>query len=1337
MTLSIRYSDNIEILANDLADKLFSRRRRNNDPFRAIRVIVPNQNLAKWLKLHLAQTRGLCAGLQFPFIEGALWDLTLPLLNNGGARGTILTADALQQAIAATLICRNTGALAPLRDYCRLGENVEQSMESLAEPDCARRLWQLSGRLAAYFREYEFQRGDMIDHWLSDSDASWHSSKKGGGRKLSVAKARMEAAQRELYRALFADNGVLAQGGERALSLRRLAKTAFTAQRTHAGAAGAELEQVHFFGLSSISPLYAELLHHLSGHYDLVIYHFNVCMEYWEDIQSPWERVRAARKRDGSDGDEELDLAIENELLNSWGLAGRETLKLLAELEDRGTSVTSDEAGAGPTHRPQTVLGKVQQSIRMRTSKIERCPQDGSLQIVACPSIQREVEMVHNAILASLLTAKGMRDAGKGLPVLAHNKADLKLTDIAVLVPDMALYKPAVEAVFDARRQIPYSLVDSNASRESVYGNALLAMLHLAESAFTRREVFELLFNPCVLECAGATRDDAETWLEWADRLGVFHSFDREHRRRQGLPDDSRYSWNQALARIRLGRLVDDPNLNVEVGPPYSDINTPSRGADLFSVLVERLYRRLSGLANGRFSCAEWKLKIEALMADFLAIPADHAPEAYVRSKLHSALDTFADAGARGFGAALEQLCAKQAAQAPLAAVRQYLADTMASIPCGKGRYLTDGVTIAALHPMRPVPFKQVYVLGLGEGMFPCAAEKSTLDLRTIRRRVGDSNRLDAGRYLFLETLLSARERIVLSYVCSDLQKDEKKFPGSLIKQLKRFVEDHILQRTQDGNDAAAEKNAGFREIQLPLDEADERCVTGAPGNGGFDAGIVQTLSVYPRLIYRIRRWGKPTGTQNDPWQDLLDRYPAPGQAAGGPGRALLQTTMDRRIRDLLATCPAAPEGAANPAQPSIEDVQPGAAAKTTVRLRDLAEFLQDPALAILQRRLKLFDYDPEETPELAENEPLSSTFPHDHQLIIKSLKAFVQGKGDQNRGEEQFESLYQEAMRRSLAPDGIFAGLDKDVLLEKIKARMTDNAVVSLLEQRDQARCVVIGDARAYDQENAEHAVCAIAGAAGYQCVELSGALDYLLAAGDGYPATALAITNAKRPVRNEMSPGRHFFGPFLAMLALRASGQLRRLIPADAGLEVAVSYSDGLDRYTFNDISEKMAETYLKNLVADYLNPQSITQLLPYVLLNSVKAIMVDNQGDKSGMALVETRRWDDSLANRIRAELENEIDEELSDDSSEHKRYRRDGLLALVFDQLVVPKDAAAIVWRRFALPWLAPGRGDEPAGRQPPGDGGTGTSVGNGENAAAPGGEKGGRRRRPRKTPGCGQ
>ena len=49
-----------------------------------------------------------------------------------------------------------------------------------------------------------------------------------------------------------------------------------------------------------------------------------------------------------------------------------------------------------------------------------------------------------------------------------------------------------------------------------------------------------------------------------------------------------------------------------------------------------------------------------------------------------------------------------------------------------RGHYLAEGVTVSSFQPMRPIPFKAVFLLGMGEGLFPTPYHRDTLDLRYI-----------------------------------------------------------------------------------------------------------------------------------------------------------------------------------------------------------------------------------------------------------------------------------------------------------------------------------------------------------------------------------------------------------------------------------------------------------------------------------------------------------------------------------------------------------------------------------------------------------------------------
>ena len=93
------------------------------------------------------------------------------------------------------------------------------------------------------------------------------------------------------------------------------------------------------------------------------------------------------------------------------------------------------------------------------------------------------------------------------------------------------------------------------------------------------------------------------------------------------------------------------------------------------------------------------------------------------------------------------------------------LRESLEGLTGSYGHYLADGVVVSPLLEMRSLPFRAVFLCGLGEGRFPAVDGTNPLDLTHAGREVGDVSPRDRDRYLFLETITCARERLYLSYV--------------------------------------------------------------------------------------------------------------------------------------------------------------------------------------------------------------------------------------------------------------------------------------------------------------------------------------------------------------------------------------------------------------------------------------------------------------------------------------------------------------------------------------------------------------------------------------------
>ena len=99
------------------------------------------------------------------------------------------------------------------------------------------------------------------------------------------------------------------------------------------------------------------------------------------------------------------------------------------------------------------------------------------------------------------------------------------------------------------------------------------------------------------------------------------------------------------------------------------------------------------------------------------------------------------------------------------------------------GRFLGGGVTCCAMVPMRSIPFPVVCLIGMNDDAYPRPQRPVDFDLMALRFRRGDRSRRQDDRYLFLETLLSARRFLYISYVGQSIRDNAVLPPSVLVSE--------------------------------------------------------------------------------------------------------------------------------------------------------------------------------------------------------------------------------------------------------------------------------------------------------------------------------------------------------------------------------------------------------------------------------------------------------------------------------------------------------------------------------------------------------------------------
>lgn len=588
----------------------------------------------------------------------------------------------------------------------------------------------LAARLAGVFDRYLVYRED----WLS----TWEA-----GKQLGLGAE--ENWQSLLWRDLVTDE-------TEAHRARRLSVLLSAIEKTNPERLP---NQLSVFGVASMPPVFMEVLVKLAEKIDVNVYAVNPCKEYWSDIRTSTEIERIAR----GGNREELHLEAGNPLLASLGKQGREFFE---GISDPAHSIDAFDHFSDRS----TLLNALQADIlelvdRKAAGSLPIDPGDGSLQIHVCHSPMREIEVLRDQVLA-------MFDAD---PTLNPN-------DVAILMPDIEQYTPYIEAVFGSREngvRIPFSVADRGLSHTHPILETFLALLDLPESRFGAATVLSYLEQPSVMKRFGLSTEARLQIRQWVDELGIRWGRDPAHKGEFDLPESAGNTWREALHRILLGyalptAVAGDALPLFQGALPFDDIEgerTQTLGQCV--EYIERLAEWADALKVSR-SPEDWADALNALVNQFFD-PTPAEEEAF--ESLVNVIDGLREAAS----------LAKSREPLGIQTVKSWLSGKLGK-PEGQAGFLTGEMTFCALVPMRSLPFRVIALLGMNHDAFPRHENPPGFDLMAANPRPGDRSRRLDDRYMFLETLLSARDRLYISYVGRSVQDNSESPPSPLVSDL-------------------------------------------------------------------------------------------------------------------------------------------------------------------------------------------------------------------------------------------------------------------------------------------------------------------------------------------------------------------------------------------------------------------------------------------------------------------------------------------------------------------------------------------------------------------------
>jgi len=426
-------------------------------------------------------------------------------------------------------------------------------------------------------------------------------------------------------------------------------------------------------------------------------------------------------------------------------------------LHELTESAASGDASRFVENPAPTWLARVQNAILdlQPEAEIGDTPVERGIEVHVCHSLARQLEVLHDRLLAWF-------DAD----------ASLQPSDVLVAVADLAAAGPLIDAVFGTAgaggARVPYRITGLPPSLANPVARVLLDWLALPERQVGAPELVEWLRVDAVAaryDIDAAALETVQTWLAAAGA-------------RRGLSplasDDAavpapRHTFSDALARLFLGYAMPEGAAPIGAWLPI-EAATGSE-AELLGRLA-RFTDDLDGFAR-RLAESHTPRGWSELFADTLARFFDSgAAYADALAGVRDALDAMLAAMTEG---APDEALSAAVVRAGLAAALDDPA--RGGVPWG-------GVTFSSLTSLRGLPYRVVCLLGMDDGVLPSLARADEFDLMAVLPKLGDRQRRDDERNLFLDLLLAARDRLLIAYTGRSIRDNAPLPPAALVDEL-------------------------------------------------------------------------------------------------------------------------------------------------------------------------------------------------------------------------------------------------------------------------------------------------------------------------------------------------------------------------------------------------------------------------------------------------------------------------------------------------------------------------------------------------------------------------
>ena len=787
------HSNDLDVLKELLVHQM---QQGDSDPFIPEQILVQSQGMAHWLKLQIAESLGIAANIEFPLPSSFVWKVYNSVKPDLPERSHFEKESMTWKLTRLLPILineeENKELFAPIAHYLDAKSGSDNKTDDRGINQ--QKVFALAEKIADTFDQYLVYRPDWLLAWeagedeIKDGDISHQPWQPELWRRLVADSEQLGHSL--FHRARLTDQlvDIVREGRE---GLKDLLPTSSAEQPS----------RIFVFGIAALPGTYWQVLNAISEHVDVHFFLLNPCRNYWGDIVSEKSRAKLLQK----DASLANYFTVGNPLLASWGKLGRDFVTLTHEAANEGGRETYfqdieayvDSRKACDRNLLQNIQNDFLElnnrseaafgitALENSQAKVAINNTDQSIQFVSAHSPLREVQTLFDQMLTWF-----DEDAASDSAVTPDIGEPLKPRDILVMVPDIDIYAPYIEAVFGSAaddQRIPWAIADQALNKENLIIDSFLRLLQLPNSRLTITDVIEFLEVPAVGQKFEIELQDLDQIKNWLTKANIRWGLDKSHRADLGLPSWDDNSWFKGLQQLILGLVMPDNAHALDQDWPVPGV-MGSQGELLGKLMafVDQLghwYEVLSDQKKSRnpLKKEEWQDLLLTLINDFYpqqAFDENGLSDQVVLQKVRDQIQRWQqELELAGFVEGLNH-----------GVVLQYLTSCLTK-QVGWQRFLAGPVNFCTLMPMRSIPFKIICMLGMNDEDYPRRVPPQGFDLMAQGQyRRGDRSRREDDRYLFLEAVVAAQKKLYISYRGRDSRENNELQPCVLVSELIDYI---------------------------------------------------------------------------------------------------------------------------------------------------------------------------------------------------------------------------------------------------------------------------------------------------------------------------------------------------------------------------------------------------------------------------------------------------------------------------------------------------------------------------------------------------------------------